>query len=83
MQAAAAGAKEQEATNNLEKKFKSGGPVTLSDTLDVAILSLQAVLSSDFKPEEIEIGVAVGADAFRKLSPAEIDAHMTRIAERD
>ena len=42
-QAAAAGTKEQEATNNLEKKFKTGGPVSLEDTLDVAITALQAV----------------------------------------
>lgn len=45
-QAAAAGTKEQEATNNLEKKFKTGGPVTLEDTLDVAITALQAVRCS-------------------------------------
>jgi 20S proteasome alpha/beta subunit len=42
-QAAAAGTKEQEATNNLEKKFKSGSPTTLEETLDVAITALQAV----------------------------------------
>jgi 20S proteasome subunit alpha 1 len=83
LQAAAAGVKEQEATNNLEKKFKHAVPVTLNDTLDVAITSLQAVLSSDFKPHEVEVGVAEGSGPFRKLTMAEIEAHLTRIAERD
>jgi 20S proteasome subunit alpha 1 len=106
-QATAAGAKEQEATNNLEKKFKAGPPASLSDALDVAITTLQAVrrnervssaglcvllcprwfcaqvLSADFKPDEIEIAVADGDDAFRKLTAAEVEAHLTRIAERD
>ncbi len=44
--------------NHLEKKFKHGGPVTLDQTLDVAITSLQAVLSSDFKPDEVGGGKA-------------------------
>lgn len=85
--ATAAGVKEQEAVNNLEKKFKHGGPSTLDETLDVAITSLQAVLSSDFKPDEVEIAVAEtsaeGAASFRKLDVAEIEHHLTRIAERD
>jgi 20S proteasome subunit alpha 1 len=86
-QATAAGVKEQEAVNNLEKKFKHGGPSTLDETLDVAITSLQAVLSSDFKPDEVEIAVAElsteGAPVFRKLTLSEIEHHLTRIAERD
>jgi hypothetical protein len=57
-QATAAGVKEQEAVNNLEKKFKHGGPSTLDETLDVAITSLQAVLSSDFKPDEVPVCAA-------------------------
>ena len=73
--------------NNLEKKFKHGGPSTLDETLDVAITSLQAVLSSDFKPDEVEIAVAQvsadGAPTFRKLPVSEIEFHLTRIAERD
>jgi hypothetical protein len=44
--------------NNLEKKFKHGGPSTLDETLDVAITSLQAVLSSDFKPDEVPVCAA-------------------------
>jgi hypothetical protein len=86
-QATASGLKEQEAVNNLEKKFKHGGPVTLDETLDAAITSLQAVLSSDFKPDEVEVAVASktseGVSEFRNLSLAEIEFHLTRIAERD
>jgi hypothetical protein len=41
------------------------------------------VLSSDFKPEEIEVGIIDGSAAFRKLTAAEIETHLNRIAERD
>lgn len=41
------------------------------------------VLSSDFKPDEIEIAVVEGDAPFHKLSAGEIEAHLTRIAERD
>ena len=62
MQATAAGAKEQEATNALEKKFKAPAdrPMTVDETVRLAITTMQGVLSSDFKAAEIEISL-VGA----------------------
>jgi 20S proteasome subunit alpha 1 len=42
------------------------------------------VLSSDFKADEVEVAVASSANAaFRVLSAADVDAHLTEIAERD
>ena len=58
-QATASGAKEQDATNALEKKFKSPPerPLDAAETIRLAITTMQGVLSSDFKATEIEISV--------------------------
>lgn len=82
--ATASGVKEQEATNTLEKKYKSESPVGEQETVEAAITTLQSVLSSDFKPDEVEIGVVVGPTGkFRKLDNSEVEEYLTRIAERD
>jgi hypothetical protein len=50
----------------------------------MAILSLQHVISSDFKPDEIEVAVVSLKDTkFKVLSVSEVDHHLTQIAERD
>ena len=82
--ATAAGEKEAEAKSFFEKKFKEepeGGDTAY--TVQAAIMCLQSVLSSDFKPEELEVGLAEGTERFRTLDVAEIEAHLTAIAERD
>ena len=64
-QATAAGAKEQDATNALEKKFKAAPerPLDANETVRLAITTMQGVLSSDFKATEIEISlVSEGLD---------------------
>lgn len=87
--ACAAGAKEQEALNYLQNKFKSsnGTPeVELSenDTIQTAIAALQSVLSADFKPEEIEVAVVSASNPkFHLLTPKQIEDHLTALAERD
>eukprot|EP00922_Rhytidocystis_sp_ex-Travisia-forbesii_P020022 GHVS01029539.1.p1 GENE.GHVS01029539.1~~GHVS01029539.1.p1 ORF type:complete len:254 (-),score=33.70 GHVS01029539.1:223-984(-) len=82
--ACAVGAKEQEATNALEKLVRKKERATEEETVQAAIACLQAVLSVDFKPNDIEVGVVtVKNPAFRRLSEDEIEEHLTTIAERD
>lgn len=50
--------------------------------MQLCITSLSTVLSIDFKKGDIEVGIA-SADGFKVLSEDEIDAHLTRISERD
>ncbi|KAI8927954.1 nucleophile aminohydrolase [Entophlyctis helioformis] len=81
--ATTAGAKHQEALNHLEKRLKKEPELSLEDTVEVAITTLSNVLSLDFKPADIEIGVVTGEDGrFRVLSESDIEAHLTRIVER-
>ena len=55
--AVSTGQKEQEAMSHLEKQFKkSGGDWDSRQTVETALTVLQAVTSSDFKANEVEIG---------------------------
>lgn len=85
--ATGAGAKEQEATNFLEKKLKDGKHASMGadEAVQLAISSLQGVLSEDMKATEIEVGIVSeeGGRAFRVLTTEEIEAHLTAISERD
>ncbi|KAG6594151.1 Proteasome subunit alpha type-6 [Phytophthora cinnamomi] len=81
--ATSAGVKEQEAQNYLEKKIKANPAMDYETTLHTAITCLQSVLSADFRPNEIEVGVVVQGQRFRKLPEDEIEAHLTAISERD
>jgi len=82
--AVSSGQKEQEANNFLEKKLKSRPKLGTDETIQMAISSLQAVLSADFKPTEIEVGVVSKKNPnFVALTTQEIDHHLTQIAERD
>lgn len=86
--ACAAGAKEQEALNFLQNKFKAeeSRDVELGeeDTIQTAIAALQSVLSADFKPEEIEVAVVSKTNPkFHLLSLKEIEDNLIALAERD
>jgi 20S proteasome subunit alpha 1 len=81
--ATSAGVKEQEAQNYLEKKIKANPAMDYEATLHTAITCLQSVLSADFRPNEIEVGVVVQGQRFRKLTEDEIEVHLTAISERD
>ena len=82
--ATAAGTKSVEATTALEKKFKKADNLTFDDAVQVAVTTLQSVLAVDLKPEDVEVGVVSAADPkFRVLSKDEVEAVLTRIAEKD
>jgi 20S proteasome subunit alpha 1 len=78
--AAAAGQREVEATNFLEKKMKGD----VKDPLQLALHALQQVLGGDFKSTDIEVGVCkLEKPVFRTLSAQEIEDQLTQLAERD
>jgi 20S proteasome subunit alpha 1 len=94
--ACSSGQKEMEANTFLEKKLKTKPKLDANNTIQVssfihfssnlqmAILALQNVISADFKAEDIEVGVVNTKDShFKMLTPAEIDVHLTLLAERD
>ena len=107
--ACAAGLKEQEATNLLEKAVKraeeadggvaaaaaggggggggeAAGPrVSLvgEEAVRLAISTFQSLLTADFKAEEIEVGVATAGAPFRVLATAEVEGHLSALAERE
>lgn len=83
--AIAAGTKDQDAINYLEKQYKkkSDGWST-EEAIETAIMCLQNVISTDFKSNEIEIGIATTDNIFfRKLTEEEIDAHLNTIADKN
>jgi len=82
--ACAAGAKEQEATNALEKLVRKNNRLGEDGTVQAAISCLQSVLSVDFKKSDIEVGVVTTANPkFRRLTEDSIEEHLVAIAERD
>jgi len=90
----AAGPKQQEAINHLEKKLKNKdyAPGDWKEVVELAITTLSTVLSMDFKKTEIEIGIVGGPRpdgkpgtyrGFRTLTEDEIDERLQAIAEKD
>eukprot|EP01071_Lankesteria_metandrocarpae_P002807 Lankesteria_metandrocarpae@DN2570_c0_g1_i1.p1 len=82
--ACAIGGKEQEATNALEKLVKKTERVNEKEVVLDAIASLQEVLSADFRPSDVEVGiVSLKHKAFRCLSESEIEVYLNEIADGD
>ncbi|KAL9098353.1 MAG: hypothetical protein Q9163_005975 [Psora crenata] len=93
--ATAAGPKQQEALNYLEKKLKgkdcAGG--AWEDVVELGISTLSTVLSVDFKKGELEVGIvgapkpgdkeATGQTQFRVLTEDEIEERLQSISEKD
>jgi len=81
--ALATGAKEQEAMTQLERAYKKcEGVWNHKQAVESAIKTLSTVISSDFRANEIEVGVAtVAQPLFRKLSEQEIEAVLNDMAD--
>ncbi|CAM9140581.1 unnamed protein product [Chrysoparadoxa australica] len=77
--ATASGAKEQEATNWFEKKVESFSAMDEDATIRCAIQCLQVV--TDFRGNEVEVGVVSGSGRFHTLSEDDIEAHLVAINE--
>lgn len=84
VKAVATGPKQQEATTYLEKKFKKNDYVKgdWKETTEFAITALSSVLGTDFRKNDIEIGIATEGE-FRILTADEIDERLIAIAEQD
>ena len=82
--AVSTGTKEQEAMSQLEKQYKkNSGNWDNRQTVETAITVLQAVTSSDFKSNEIEIGYCnVENPRFRKLTESEIENVLNDLADK-
>ena len=68
----------------LEKHWrKKEGNWDARETVEAAIQVLQTVISSDFKANEIEIGVSTAAHPqFRKLTEQEIEQALNALADK-
>ncbi|PVU90845.1 hypothetical protein BB561_004701 [Smittium simulii] len=72
--ATAAGSKQQEAMNYLEKKIKKNSDFNYNQTIETVIDTLSTVLATHVKSSEIEIAVVTAENPnFHILSTAEID----------
>lgn len=71
MKAAAAGPKEQEANNYLEKKIKAKPEMNFQETVELAIVTLQTVLGADLKPAELEVAICSADQPEFKVSCAQ------------
>lgn len=82
--AVAAGVKHNEANNQLEKEFRKKPEHNDNETIQASIRILSQVLSVEFKPSDIEVGIVTkDKPKFRVLSEKEIEDHLTAIAESD
>jgi 20S proteasome subunit alpha 1 len=76
------GAKAAAVTNFLEKKMKKLSDMDENATIQLAITALSQALSMDFKPSELEVGLANKSGLFKILSETELETHLTVIAEK-
>ncbi|CAM9513999.1 unnamed protein product [Ectocarpus sp. 12 AP-2014] len=79
--ATSSGSKEQEAMNWLEKKVDGLMEMDEDATIRCAIQCLQAV--TDFRGNEVEVGVVSGKGRFKTLDEDSIEAHLVAINEME
>ena len=68
----------------MEKHYKKNeGQWTTKETVEVAINTLQTVVSSDFKADEIEVAIATRENPrFRKLGEQEVETILNELADK-
>ena len=83
--ATAAGAKEQEATNFLEKQWKkTGGNYSRVDAVELAIECLQTVTSQEYKSSDLEVSIMTADQLMPQLlSEDYIEERLNAIAAKD
>lgn len=76
----AVGVKSAECSNYLEKKLRKRQDYGKTDTIRMAIRSLSKSVGVDFKPRELEVGIADSSGSFRVLTDEEVEEHLNAIA---
>lgn len=79
---AATGKYEPEAMNFLEKRVNDLDSLDENTTIELAIMAMQHVLSTDFKGSEIEVGVVSKDNKFRVLTDVQIEERVNSISEK-
>ena len=80
--AVATGKAELEAMNFLEKKVDELSTLDENRTIEMAIVAMQYILSTDFKSTEIEVASIKIGSTFHLLTESEIEERLTAISER-
>lgn len=80
--AVSTGKYEPEAMNFLEKKVDELGLLDEASTIEMAIMAMQYVLSTDFKGSEIEVAVVSKGKKYRVLGDEEIETRLNSIMEK-
>ena len=83
--ATAAGVKEQEAINYLEKQWKkSSGSLTRNEAIEMAIECMQSVMAQEYKASDIEVGIVTREHlGLRILSDVEVEERLNSVSARD
>lgn len=79
----AIGKYEPEAMNFLEKKVSELDTMDENTTIEMAIMAMQHVLSTDFKGTEVEVGVVTEGSKFYTLSSHQIEERVNAISEKN
>ena len=61
----------------------TGPGASLDEAVRLAISTMQSVLTSDFKASEIEIALVCKGERVRLLTEADIEAHLSALAEAE
>lgn len=80
--AVATGKAELEAMNFLEKRVDEIATLDEKGTIDLAIVAMQYILSTDFKSTEIEVASVKVGGKLRVLTDVEIEERLTAISEK-